>query len=216
MTEQTRWRRWRPGPGTLLAAVALVAAFIVVQGLHFGFGWLNPFGETTKDRSGPVVLKSIQDLSRYEAAEGQFQVIVDLDKEANFLPGFVRGNRTLFVGNGSVNAYVDFSKLTSGAVTVSADRKTASVQLPHAQLEPTNLDPKHSYVFATQTGLLDKIGQFFGGSPGDERQLYTLAAQKIQTAAQQSGLQARADQNTKQMIQNLLHALGFTTVTVTQ
>jgi Protein of unknown function (DUF4230) len=216
MTMLTWWRRWRPGPGTLLVAAVLVAAFLVVQGLHFGFGWLNPFGTTTTDRSGPVVLKSIQDLSRYEAAEGQFQVIVDLDKEAKFLPGFVHGTRTLFVGNGSVNAYVDFSKLTSGALTVSADRKTAAVRLPHAQLEPTNLDPKHSYVFATQTGLLDKIGQFFGGSPSDQRQLYVLAAQKIQTAAQQSGLQDRADQNTKTMIQNLLKALGFTTVAVTK
>lgn len=220
MTEQTQepsqWRRWRPGYGTLLVAAALVAVFILIQGLHFGFGWLNPFGETTKDRSSPVVLKSIQDLSRYEAAEGEFQVIVDLDKEANWLPSLIRGNRTLFVGNGSVNAYVDFAKLGSGAVTVSGDRKTATVRLPHAQLEPTNLDPKHSYVFATQTGLLDRIGQFFTGSPGDQRQLYVLAAQKIQTAAQQSGLQARADQNTKTMIQNLLRALGFTTVNVTQ
>jgi hypothetical protein len=42
-----------------------------------------------------------------------------------------------------------------------------------------------------------------------------LATQKIQTAAQQSGLLQRADQNTKRMVENLLKALGFTTVTVT-
>jgi hypothetical protein len=202
--------------GTLVVVTAIVAVFLVVQGLHFGFGWLNPFGEKTTDRSGPVVLKSIRDLSRYEASEGEFQVIVDLDKEARWLPGSILGNRTLFVGNGSVNAYVDFARLGTGAVTVSPDRKSATVQLPHAALEPTNLDPKRSYVFATQSGLLDRIGQFFTGSPSDERQLYVLAAQKIQTAAQQSGLQTRADQNTRSMLQNLLRALGFTTVTVTQ
>src|ERR1700737_805116 len=181
--------RRRPRYGLVLLAVALAAVvFVVVQGLHFGFGWLNPFGETTKDRSGPVVLRSIRDLSRYEAATGQFQVVVDLDKEANYLPSVIRGRRTLFVGNGSVNAYVDFSKIASGAVTVSPDRKTATVRLPPAQLEPTRPDPKNSYVFATQTGLLDRIGQFFGGNPNDQQQLYILAAQKIQAAAEQTGL----------------------------
>jgi uncharacterized protein DUF4230 len=87
--------------------------------------------------------------------------------------------------------------------------------LPHAQLEPTNLDPKKSYVFATQRGIFDRIGEFFSGNPNDQQQLYVLATQKIQTAAQQSGLLQRADQNTKRMLENLLKALGFKTVTVT-
>jgi hypothetical protein len=201
--------------GVLAVIVAIGAVFLLVQGLHFGFGWLNPFATQTKDRSGPAVLKSIQDLSRYEAAAGQFQVVVDVDKEAKYIPSPLKGKRTLFVGNGSVDAYVDFGKLSSGAVTVDSSRTVATIKLPHAQLEPTTLDPKHSYVFATQTGLLDKIGQFFSGNPNDQQQLYVLAAQKIQTAAQQSGLQDRADQNTKLMLTNLLKGLGFKTVTVT-
>jgi hypothetical protein len=188
---------------------------LVVQALHLVPGWLNPFGETTKDRTSPVVLKSIRDLSRYEAAAGEYQVVVDLEKDAKFLPSAVRGERTLFVGNGSVNAYVDFSKLADGAITIDKNRTTATVKLPHAQLEPTNLDPKKSYVFATQRGIFDRVGQFFSGNPNDQQQLYVLATQKIQTAAQQSGLLERADQNTKKMIENLLKALGFTTVTVT-
>src|SRR5437763_4622263 len=199
----------------LAIVVAIGAVFVVVQGLHFGFGWLNPFATQTKDRSGPVVLKSIRDLSRYEAAAGEFQVVVDLDKEAKYLPAPLHGKRTLFVGNGSVNAYVDFSKIATGAVTVDSSRTVATVKLPHAQLEPTRLDPQRSYVFATQTGLFDRIDQFFGAGSNDQQQLYVLASQKIQTAAQQSGLRDRADQNTKLMLQNLLKALGFKTVTVT-
>jgi hypothetical protein len=88
------------------------------------------------------------------------------------------------------------------------------VRLPRAQLEPTNLDPKRSYVFATQRGILNRIGDFFGGNPNEQQQLYALAAQKIQTAAQQSGLRERADQNTRLMLQNMLRALGFKQVTV--
>jgi hypothetical protein len=210
-------RRILPPLSGLLALLAILA---VVQGIRFGFDWLNPFnhnpfGETTRDRSGPAVLKSVRDLSRYEAAEGEFQVVVDLDKEAHFLPSSLQGNRTLFVGNGTVDAYVDFSKLAGKDLTVSSDRKSASVVLPHAQLQPTSLDPSHSYVFATHTGLLDRLNQFVTGNSTNEKQLYVLAAQKIQTAARQSGLQNRADQNTRLMLENLLKGLGFTNVTVT-
>jgi hypothetical protein len=161
-----------------------------------------------------VLLQSIRNLSRYEAASGNFQVIVDLEKDAKFLPGAIRGERILFVGNGSVDAYVDFSKLGSGAVTVDKDRTTATLRLPHARLEPTNLNPSRSYVFASQRGLTNRIGDFFSGAPNDQQQLYVLATQKIQTAATESGLRDRADQNTKLMLENMLKALGFKTVTV--
>ncbi|SNS93918.1 Protein of unknown function [Actinomadura meyerae] len=201
----------------LVLVVATVALVLLAQQALRGLpGWLNPFAEETKDRSGPVLLKSIRDLHRYEAASGSFQVIVDLEKDAKFLPGSLRGKRTLFVGNGTVDAYVDFSQLASGAVKVNEDRTAATITLPRAQLEKTNLDTKTSYVYATERGLIDRFGDFFSSNPNNQQQLYVLAAQKIQTAAGQSGLTQRADANTKTMLENMLKALGFTTVTVTQ
>lgn len=210
----------RPSRRGLLTPVVLIVATVALvlvaqQALHGLPGWLNPFGTETKDRSGPVLLKSIRDLHRYESASGSFQVIVDLEKDAKFLPGSLRGKRTLFVGNGTVDAYVDFSKLASGAVKVNQDRTSATITLPRAQLEKTNLDPKTSYVYATERGLIDRFGDFFSSNPNNQQQLYVLAAQKIQTAARQSGLQARADANTKSMLENMLKALGFKTVTIT-
>ena len=199
---------------TLLLVVAIILAVAVAQRFDLVPNWLNPFAEQTKDRSGPVVLKSIRDLSRYEAATGNFQVVVDLEKDARFLPSQVRGKRTLFVGNGSVDAFVDFGRLASGGVAVNADRTAVTVRLPRAQLEPTSLDTKNSYVFATQRGIFNRIGDFFSGNPNDQQQMYALASQKIQTAAQHSGLRERADQNTRLMLENVLKALGFTTVTV--
>lgn len=214
-TAEARVNRRRGLRNAGLLAIVLVAIMLTVQGLHLWPGWLNPFGVETKDRSGPVLLKSIRDLSRYEAATGSYQVVVDLEKDAKFLPSSVRGNRTLFVGNGTVDAYVDFSKIATGAVTVNADRTVATVKLPRSQLEPTNLDPKNSYVFATQRGLLDRIGGVFSDNPNGQQQLYVLASQKIQTAATGSGLRERADQNTKHMLESLLRSLGFKTITVT-
>ncbi|QFG24303.1 DUF4230 domain-containing protein [Actinomadura sp. WMMB 499] len=197
--------------------LVVVTAVVVVVGLQLlrGVGlpdWANPFATETKDRSGPVLLKSIQDLRRYEAASGSFQVIVDLEQDAKFLPGSLRGERTLFVGNGSVGAYVDFSKLGSGAIKVNADRTAATITLPPAQLEKTNLDTENSYVHATERGLFDRFGDFFSSNPNDQQQLYVLASKKIQDAAAKSGLRERADANTKSMLTNMLKALGFRSV----
>ncbi|RVX47886.1 uncharacterized protein DUF4230 [Nonomuraea polychroma] len=203
-----RRRRWRYVAGFLVLAVLLVVAG------RLAWTWLNPMGEQTIDRSQPVLLQSIKDLSRFEAATGNFQVVVDLEKDANFLPDAIKGTRTLFVGSGGVDAYVDFSAMATNAVTVSEDRTEATVRLPRAQLEKPNLDNSRSYVFAQQRGLFDRVQDFLSGSPGDQRELYLLAEKKIREAAVASDLRARADTNTKAMLSGMLKSLGFTKVTV--
>ncbi|MEU8317583.1 DUF4230 domain-containing protein [Nonomuraea sp. NPDC048881] len=203
-----RRRRWRYAAGFLVLAVLLVV------GGRLAWTWLNPFGEQTVDRSQPVLLQSIKDLSRFEAATGTFQVVVDLEKDANFLPDAVKGTRTLFVGAGGVDAYVDFSAMGAGAVTVNKERTEATVRLPRAQLEKPNLDNSRSYVFAQQRGLLDRVQDFLSGSPGDQRELYLLAEKKITEAAVASDLRARADANTRAMLTGMLKSLGFAKVTV--
>jgi hypothetical protein len=194
--------------------VVLVGLFFLVAKADLLPGLPNPFAEKTKDRSGPVVLKSIQDMSRFEGAKGNFQVVVDLQNDAKFLPDAIRGNRTLYVGAGTVNAYVDLAKVGKKGVTVSGDRKSVTLRLPHAQLEPTSLDPKHSYVVSQQRGLFDRLSDFFSSSPGNEKQLNELAAQKIQNAAKATELGTRAEANTRTMLQQLLTSLGFTNVDV--
>ncbi|MEV0997707.1 DUF4230 domain-containing protein [Nonomuraea sp. NPDC050202] len=203
-----RRRRWRYLAGLLVLAVLLVV------GGRLAWSWVNPLGEQSIDRSQPVLLQSIKDLSRFEAATGTFQVVVDLEKDANFLPDAIKGTRTLFVGAGGVDAYVDFSGLAANGVTVSEDRTQATVLVPRAQLEKPNLDNSRSYVFAQQRGLFDRVSDFLSGSPTDQRELYLLAEKKITEAAVASDLRARADANTKAMLSGMLKSLGFTKVTV--
>ncbi|WP_346106038.1 DUF4230 domain-containing protein [Nonomuraea maheshkhaliensis] len=203
-----RRRRWRYVAGLLVLAVLLVV------GGRLAWSWLNPLGERSIDRSQPVLLQSIKDMSRFQAATGTFQVVVDLEKDANFLPDAVKGTRTLFVGAGGVDAYVDFSAVAADGVTVSQDRTEATIRLPRAQLEKPNLDNSRSYVFAQQRGLLDRVQDFLSGSPGDQRELYLLAEKKITEAAVSSDLRARADANTKAMLTGMLKSLGFSKVTV--
>ncbi len=209
-------RRRVPWYVGLPVTLAVIAAVFVAAG-HFGWlpGLPDPFGETTVDRSGPALLRSVNDLSRYEGAEGEFQVVVDLAKEARFMPSSLLGDRTLYVGSGSVGAYVDFGHLKGDAVTVSADRSRATLRLPHARLARAALDPKRSYVFAQQRGLFDRIGDFFSSNPGDQQKLEILATGKIDDAAAGSHLAQRAETNTRTMLSGMLRSLGYTKVTVT-
>jgi hypothetical protein len=209
-------RGWAGRLAGLTAAVGAVLVLVVVlSAVHLLPQLRNPFGETTTDRSGPVLLKSIIQLSRYEAASGSFQVVVDLTRHASFMPAFIEGSQTLFIGQGTDIAFVDFSRLKGRAIRVSPDRTAVTVTLPPARLEPAVLNVRQSYVFAQQQGLLDRIGNFFAGNPNSQQQVYILAQQKIGTAAQHSQLLAEAQKNTRSMLDGMLRSLGFQQVTVT-
>jgi Protein of unknown function (DUF4230) len=199
----------------LAAAIAvLIAAVIVASAVHLLPQLRNPFAETTTERSGPALLKSITALSRYEAASGTFQVVVELSRQTSFIPAFIEGSDTLFIGEGTEIAYVNFGHLDGKAIQVSANRTAVAVDLPRAQLEPAVLNVDQSYVYAEQQGLLNRVANFFSGNPNSQQQVYILAEQKIESAARQSPLLAEAQRNTIGMLDGMLHSLGFQQVTV--
>jgi len=196
------------------AAVAAVAAGVIaLSAVHLLPQLRNPFAEKTTVTSQPVLLKSITALSRYEAASGSFQVVVDLSQHS-LLPSFLQGSETLFIGQGTDIAFVNFGQLKGQAIRVSANRSAVTVTLPRAQLEPAVLNVRQSYVYAQQQGLLNRIGDFFGGNPNSQQQVYIAAQQKISTAARHSPLLAEAERNTRGMLTGMLSSLGFKRITV--
>ena len=208
-------RRRMPGWGkAVVALVALLAVFFAGLRLSVFPGLRDLFGTDTHDRSGPALLKSIQDMSRYQAASGNFQVVVDLEKDSRFLPSAIRGTRTLYVGAGTVDAYVDLGKVGEQDVEVNGDRTSATIRLPHAALGKPALDPDRSYAVSKQRGLLDRIGDFFSDNPGSEQAVQKLAVQHIAEAAKESELTGRAETNTTSMLDGLLKSLGFKEVKV--
>ncbi|MFB7496198.1 DUF4230 domain-containing protein [Streptomyces sp. NPDC056161] len=204
-----------PGWIKALTAVVLVLA-AVFAGIRLAVlpGIKDLFGTETRDRSGPALLESIKDMSRYDAASGTFQVVVDLEKDAKLLPDAIRGTRTLYVGTGTVDAYVELGGLGERDVTVDGDRTSATLRLPHARLGKPALDADHSYTVSKQRGLLDRLGDFFSDNPNSEHAVQQLAVQHIGEAARGSGLTARAETNTTAMLRGLLRSLGFTEVHV--
>ncbi|HWC80067.1 MAG TPA: DUF4230 domain-containing protein [Pseudonocardiaceae bacterium] len=209
----TKWQRRLIAIGATV--VLLIVVVLVGSAVHLFPQLRNPFAQTTTERSGPVLLQSIQQLSRYEAASGNFQVVVDISSQNSLLPSFLVGSDTMFIGVGTDNAYVDFGKLKGNAVQVSPDRLTATLTLGHAQLEPATLNVHDSYVYAQQQGLFTRVNQFLSGNPNSQQAVYELAQKQIQGAAAKSELLSDAERNTKTMLVSLLQSLGFHTVNVT-
>ncbi|MGI5211678.1 DUF4230 domain-containing protein [Plantactinospora sp. CA-290183] len=208
--------RWGRGLFVLAGAIGLVIVLVLgVQMSGILPEWRNPFAKEQTDRSQPALLKSIQDLSRYVAAEGNYEVVIDLQKDRKYVPEFLLSERTLFVGAGTVESYIDFAQLGEGAVVQSADRKSAEIRLPAPQLGQVNLDMERSYVFAEKRGLINHIGEVFGGDPNRQREVYLKAEERIAAAARDSGLGTRAQENTRKMLEGLLRSLGYEKVTIT-
>jgi hypothetical protein len=193
-----------------LAILAVVAAVLLA-------GPLNPFGTDTKDRSQPVLLKSLENLSDYHAATANLQVVVDVEEDARLLPSFIKGERTLFVAAGTVDAAVDFRGLSRDpdAVKVSSDRRAVTLTLPAPKLLEPRLDPDRTRVYDRDRGVLDRAEDALSDRPGDEQPLYQLADEKLAAAAAADPkLLQTAERNTRAMLEGLLRGLGFEKITI--
>jgi hypothetical protein len=195
------------------ALVAVVGMLLVLSAVHLLPQLRNPFRTTTTVHSQPPLLKSITALSRYEAASGSFQVVVELSQHNGFLPSFIAGSQTLFIGVGTDIAFVNFAHLKGSAIRVTAGH-TVTMSLPKAQLEPAVLNVRQSYVFAEQQGLINRMAGFFAGNPNSQQQVYILAQRRIQYAARSSSLLTDAQRNTTAMLTGMLTSLGFRHITI--
>jgi Protein of unknown function (DUF4230) len=201
--------------GPLLVVAAVIALLIALPAL---IPALNPFKEETVDRSGPVLMKSLENLSEYRAASANMQVVVDVEQDTNLVPSFIKGERTLFVAAGSVDAAVDFAGLgrSPDAVRVSDDRKAVAITLPPARLTEARLDQERSRVYDRDRGALDRIEEAFSDDGGaDQQELYVLAEAKLtEAAASDPSLLQTAERNTRSMLEGMMRGLGFEKITV--
>ncbi|MDQ5808845.1 MAG: DUF4230 domain-containing protein [Actinomycetota bacterium] len=199
----------------VVAAVAgLVALWLLVSAIA---GWsLNPFATETKDRSQPVLMKSLESLSEYRAATANMQEIVDIEKDVGLLPSFIAGEKSLLVAAGTVEAGVDFRALREkGSVKVSDDRLGVEIVLPPATLSEAQVDLAKSRIVDTDRGIVNRVGDALSDDTNEERELLLLAQRKIEEAARQDrALLALAERNTRAMLTGFLRGLGFERITI--
>lgn len=200
----------------LIAVVALLAAVVVVPAIVPSLNDLNPFKTDTKDRSQPSLLRSLESLSEYRAATGNYQQPVDIERDVKLLPSFLAGERMLLLAAGSVDAVVDFSDLGPRSVQVSEDRRAVTVTLPAPHLSEARVDLERSRALDTQRGLINRVGDLFDDDDDDEqRELLLVAERRIARAAQENpGLLTLGARNTRTMLTGMLKALGFEDITI--
>jgi hypothetical protein len=199
--------------GLVAAGVIALVALAVVLVVALLMSW-NPFGDETVDRSGSAVLERMRQLEEFTAAEATFTQDVDIEQDARFLPGFLKGQRVVALVTGTVRGVVDFSGMDEDSVTVDDDGRAIRVVLPDPTLSDVDIDESSARIVARNRGLIDRVQDAFAANPGDDAPLYRLAEEKVAAEAQQSELIEEARTNTERWLRTFLGAAGFETVEV--
>ncbi|MEN8583141.1 DUF4230 domain-containing protein [Burkholderia sp. RS01] len=190
----------------LVVVGALAAVTLTGLGVVNMFG-ANPFKVSQTDRNQPVLLKSVQELSQYHAAVGNFELVLDIKDDVAWMPDIIAGQRTLFVAAGTVNTYVDLSGLADKDLTLSPDGKSVTVRLPEPKLDKPNLNFDRTYIYHQDRGIVDRIADAFE-SPA-QTEFYQLAETKMTAAAEESELRKQAAENTRAMLTGMFGSLGI-------
>jgi hypothetical protein len=198
-----------------LGGVALVAA-LAIAGAGKAADLLPSWGdlpqEVVVDRQRPALVLALADLAEYHAAQGTFQVVVDLERDTPYVPAVVKGERTTYLAVGAVDGLVDLRALGEGAVRTEG--QTAVITLPRPRLGEAVVDLEQSRVVARDRGVLDRVSGAFGDSPTSERDVALLAQDKLEAAAADSDLLRRAEDNTRGALTGLARSFGYTDVRV--
>lgn len=163
---------------------------------------LNPFGFSSKvSLSGPVVLEQLQKTARLETARYVGHAIVRGDTSSGLLPGFLAGDKLVFIGHGKVIAGVDLNKMQPDDVQVDGDKVT--LKLPPIEIFDSSLDNQQSEVFERQTGIFSRPNITL------ETRVRQEAENQILQAAKQSNIEEQAAQGAREALRKQLEMLGF-------
>ena len=192
---------------TAVVVLALVAAFVGFP----GFG--NPFASETEVRDHAALLQSLEEIAELRAATGEYQVVIDIEESTRFVPGFLKGERTTFLAQGSVDALVDLGELDDDSVIVAEDG-SVTVLLPPARLADPVVDHDASGVLDRDRGVLDRMGGVFSDAPTSDKDLYLEAERRLAEAAAESDLLATGEANAAATVEELLREAGIEQVRV--
>ena len=208
--------QWVAIAATVAAVVQAVLFYIFIGRIA---GILNPFEngaitnprapaptESTIDR--PAVVQQVRSLNRLEAATAVIQQVVTAGQRGNALYNLLRGDQLLLIAHGEVVAGFDLTKLGPDDITISDDGAVATVTLPPAEILYSRLDNERTQVYDRETGIFAK------GDPNLESEARRVAEQQIVQAACESGILARAVEDGKRNIENLVKAFGVDEVIV--
>ncbi len=150
---------------------------------------------------GPAVVKQVQRLSKLETSRYTLEKILDAERTRRNVPGFLVGDKLIFVAHGEVVAGLDLSTIGEQDIEVSGDSIT--MKLPEPQILYTRIDNEKSYVYERETGLLSDADKDL------ESQVRAQAEQQIRESALEGGILEDARKNGEQTLEALLLSMGF-------
>lgn len=198
--------------GTLVAGGIVVAVLLVVAGM-VSFE-LNPFKTESKDRSPPPILTELRKMSDLHAAQAEFEVVIDDEKDVRYMPAILAGERVQFVAVGSVDAVVDLSTLTADAIVYDPEENSVVLTLPSPRIADPVIDHELSHVMNRDRGLFNRLSGLFSDNPTSEAALYEAASDKMADAAAQSGLVAMAEDHVEDLLETTITRLGVDEVEI--
>ena len=179
-------------------------------------GWLpdEPFGQDVVDRSTTPLLLALDDLDEYHAATGTFQVVVDREVDTRYVPSVISGERVEFLATGTADAYVDFEGLDAGAVTLSADGTSATIELPAPRVGrgPDRPGGEPRPRSRPRAGRADR--RRARRQPGRRQRALRAGRGPARPRRRESDLRERAETNTRAMLTGLARSLGVDEVEV--
>jgi hypothetical protein len=196
------------------ATLAVLVVTVPLSAQLFGLLDVLPWETERTESSQPALLESLEDLSSYHAARGNYQVVVSIEEDSAIAPDFLAGEERTLLAAGSVDATVDFSTLSEDAIRVREDG-SAVITLPTPELEDAHVDPERSEVVEHDRGLVNRVvGAVSEPTSIPESDLYALAGDELDDAATEAELQLRAEDNPREMLEGMLGELGYEDVTV--
>ena len=203
--------RTRPVFGFAGGALAIaVFAYVVGRATATPVSLLPPPNTTvTTVAPTPNVLLAVRDLKRLETETFHFERVIDMTRTQTRLYGIIQGDdRLLLVASGDVSAGVDLAKLDERDLVVDWSKKSVEITLPAAEVFHSALDEEKTHVHQRSTDLLAHRDDAL------ETDARALAQKEMGQAATDAHVLDRAADAAKRTVEDLLRALGFTSVVV--
>ncbi len=211
--ETTHTARRAVGVVSLIVA-AIIGAMVISAVWRIAGVLKNPLATEKVDRTGPALITALTNMARVEGSSGTFQVVVDIQDDAKYVPAALKGERIIYLAQGSASGTVDLGGLNATSITVDEVLKTATIIVPQAQISNVRIDLTRSKVLSHERGLLDRLGGAAGDAPAMHPDLVARAETQLKDAATESQLRQRAEENTETLLRSIATGLGYTTVNV--
>ncbi len=179
---------------TLTTALASSAATLY-------FLWTPPSAPSQAEILDPVVLVGeIQALARLETASVPVQTTIQGARGEGWIQQ-VAGESLVFQGVGEVRAGVDLGRIADEDIWTDG-QGTVWVQLPEAEIFGVELDLERSRVLSRDRGWFGRANAQF------ESEARRAAHLQLESQALSLGLQEAAESHAREVVSELLHALG--------